>query len=138
LFRSTNHDGQCSDSGFTLIEALVALIVIAISLGVIGPLVAANVRGSAAVDQRLSLLSTARAILAGLPDRGQLTLGESTGELAGNRWRLDVLPFQADFVDPTRPNRWVPRALVIRVQSPDGQILRVDTARLTHADGSTQ
>ncbi len=138
MFRSTEYDEQRADSGFTLIEALVALVVIAISLTAIESLVAANVRGSVAVDQRLSLLETARSVLAGLPDRGQLTLGDSTGELAGNRWRLDVLPFTANFVDPSRPTPWVPRALVVRVQSPDGEILRVDTVRLQRAGGSAQ
>lgn len=138
MFRSTEYDEQRADSGFTLIEALVALVVIAISLTAIELLVAANVRGSVAVDQRLSLLETARSVLAGLPDRGQLTLGNSTGELAGNRWRLDVLPFTANFVDPSRPTPWVPRALVVRVQSPDGEILRVDTVRLQRAGGSAQ
>lgn len=138
MFRSTEYDEQRADSGFTLIEALVALVVIAISLTAIELLVAANVRGSVAVDQRLSLLETARSVLAGLPDRGQLTLGDSTGELAGNRWRLDVLPFTANFVDPSRPTPWVPRALVVRVQSPDGEMLRVDTVRLQRAGGSAQ
>lgn len=121
-----------------MIEALVALIVIAVSLTAIGSLVTANVRGGVAVDQRLSLLETARSILAGLPDRGQLTLGDSTGQLAGNRWRLDVLPFTANFVDPSRPTPWIPRALVVRVQSPDGEVLRVDTVRLQHAGGSAR
>lgn len=107
-----------------------ALVVVAISLTAIGSLVAANVRGSVAVDQRLSLVETARAILTGLPDRGELTLGNSTGELADNRWRIDVLPFSADFVDLSRPTPWVPRAVVLRVESPNGQILRVDTVRL--------
>lgn len=130
MLRSGEHDGHRSDRGFTMIEALVALVVVAISLTAIGSLVAANVRGSVAVDQRLSLVETARAILTGLPDRGELTLGNSTGELADNRWRIDVLPFSADFVDPSRPTRWVPRAVVLRVESPNGEILRVDTVRL--------
>lgn len=130
MFRSGEHNGHRSDRGFTMIEALVALVVVAISLTAIGSLVAANVRGSVAVDQRLSLVETARAILTGLPDRRELTLGNSTGELAGNRWRIDVLPFSADFVDPSRTTPWVPRAVVLRVESPNGEILRVDTVRL--------
>lgn len=130
MFRSGEHNGHRSDRGFTMIEALVALVVVAISLTAIGSLVAANVRGSVAVDQQLSLVETARAILTGLPDRRELTLGNSTGELAGNRWRIDVLPFSADFVDPSRTTPWVPRAVVLRVESPNGEILRVDTVRL--------
>jgi general secretion pathway protein I len=113
-----------------MIEALVALAVIAISLSAIGSLVAANVRGTVAVDQRLSLVETARSVLVALPDRGQPAPGDSRGELAGNRWRIEVLPFTADFVDPSRPGPWVPRAVVIRMQSPNGELLRLDTVRL--------
>ncbi len=109
-----------------------ALTVIAISLAAIGSLVAANTRGTVAIDQRLSLEETARAILAGLPDRGELAPGFSRGELAGNRWRIDVLPFTASFIDPARTANWEPRALVLRVEGPNGAILRVDTVRLQH------
>ena len=130
MFQSTDREERCGSSGFTMIEALVALVVVAISLTAIGSVVTANVRSSVAVDQRLSLLGVARAILTGLPDRGELTLGDSTGELADDRWRMDVLPFSADFIDPSRPTPWVPRAVVIRVQSPNGELLRVDTVRL--------
>src|SRR5580704_12631752 len=113
-----------------MIEALVALAVVAVSLTAIGSLIAANNRAAVAVDQRLSLVETARSVLTSLPDRALLAPGYVRGELAGNRWRIDVLPFTAAFVDPSRPTLWVPRALVIRVESPNGQILRIDTVRL--------
>jgi general secretion pathway protein I len=133
LFQFTERNAREMEKGFTLIEALVALAVVAVSLAAIGSLVAANVRGAVAVDQRLSLVEAARSILTSLPDRGQLAPGDSRGELAGNRWQIDVLPFTADFVDPSRPTSWVPHALVIRVQSPNGQLLRIDTVRLQRA-----
>lgn len=136
MLRSTDNDEHRANGGFTMIEALVALVVIVVALTAIGSVVATNARGSVAVDQRLSLLETARAILAGLPDRGQLTLGNSSGELAGNRWRIDVLPFTADFMEPNVPTPWVPRALVLRVQSPTGEILRLDTVRLQRVQGN--
>jgi general secretion pathway protein I len=67
--------------------------VIAISLAVIGSVVAANVRGTITVDQRISLLETARSLLTALPDRGDLTPGNTSGEMGGNRRRIDVLPY---------------------------------------------
>ena len=115
---------------------VVALAVLAVSLTAIGSLVASNIRATRALDQRLALATTARAILAGLPDREQLTLGDSSGDIAGHRWRLDLLPFVADFVDPRQPTPWVPQAVVLRVQSPSGQILRLDTVRLRRGEGS--
>ena len=122
-------------AGFTLVEALVALAVIAISLAIIGSVVAANVRGTIAVDQRLSLLETARSVLTALPDRADLTPGDTSGEMGGNRWRMDVEPFAASFVDPSQRTPWVPLDVVIRVEAPGGQMLRLDTVRLQAANG---
>jgi len=128
-------DAPGNNAGFTLIEALVALAVIAVSLAVIGSVVAANVRGTITVAQRISLLETARSLLTALPDRGDLTPGNTSGEMGGNRWRIDVLPFAADFVDPTQPTKWAPLDVVIRVQAPSGEMVRLDTVRLRAANG---
>lgn len=135
LWQSDDGDERKSDAGFTMIEALAALGVIAISLAAIGSLVASNVRATRRVDDRLSVVETARAALTGLPDRSSLALGDFSGQIGDNHWRVDVLPFRADFVDPSRATQWVPQAVVIRVESPTGQELRVDTVRLRPAAG---
>ena len=116
--------------GFTLIEVLVALAVVAISLAAIGSLIAVTTRGARAVGLHLTLVETARAIVTGLPDRDQLTFGNFSGESAGHRWRVDVLPFYADFVDAREPGAWIPQTVVVRVESPAGKILQVNTVRL--------
>ena len=116
--------------GFTLIEVLVALAVVAISLAAIGSLIAVTTRGARAVGLHLTLIETARSIITGLPDRDQLEFGNLSGESAGHRWRLDVLPFYADFVDPQAPTVWMPQTVVVRVQSPSGKVLQVNTVRL--------
>jgi len=136
LSRLIKFQSRGGSAGFTLIEVVVALAVLAVSLTAIGSLVASNIRATRALDQRLALATTARAILTGLPDREQLTLGNSSGDIAGHRRRLDLLPFVADFVDPRQATPWVPQAVVLRVQSPSGQILRLDTVRLRRGEGS--
>lgn len=133
MCQSTNVDQRQSDAGFTMLEALVALAVLAISLAAIGSLIAGNVRATRWVDDRLSVVETARAVLAALPDRQQLSDGNLSGQIADNNWRVDVLPFRADFVDPLRATPWVPQDVVIRVESPTGQVLRLDTVRLQRA-----
>jgi general secretion pathway protein I len=135
LWQSDDGDDRRSNAGFTIIEALVALSVVAISLAAIGSLVASNVRATRRVDDRLSVVQTARAVLAGLPDRQSLAPGDFSGEMGDNHWRVDVLPFSADFVDPQRVTQWVPQAVVIRVESPTGQQLRLDTVRLRPSGG---
>ena len=117
-------------AGFTLIEVVVALALIAVALTAIGSLIATTIRGTRSLDQHLSLAETARAIEAALPSRDQLAAGSTSGEMAGHRWRIDVLPFRANFVDPRLPSPWVPQAVVITVRAPDGPTLQINTVRL--------
>ena len=117
-------------AGFTLIEVVVALALIAVALTAIGSLIATTIRGSRSLDQHLSLAETARAVEAALPNRDQLVDGSMSGEMAGHRWRIDVLPFRAGFVDPRLPSPWVPQTVVITVRAPDGPVLQINTVRL--------
>jgi len=121
---------ESAEAGFTLLEVLVALALVAGSLVAIGAVVAANARATRTIDQRLALMETARAVLAGLPDGNELVPGSLTGEIAGHRWRVDVQPLPTPTVDPRRPAPWEPQAVVVRVEAPSGQIVRLDTVRL--------
>jgi len=116
--------------GFTLIEVVVALAVVAVVLTATGALVAAGVRGSRLLDQHLTLIETARAVETGLPERGDLKPGSFSGEVSNQRWRVDVVPFRTVNVDPSRPTPWIPMAVVISVQTPAGSVLQVSTVRL--------
>jgi general secretion pathway protein I len=122
-------------AGFTLIEVLVALTVVAVSLASIGALMATTVRGTRSLDVHLTQVETARAIATALPDRDQLKPGNFSGEVAGHRWRVDVLPFIAANVDPRLPTPWVPQTIVLRVQSPSGPIMQINTVRLRRREG---
>ncbi|MEA2907876.1 MAG: ral secretion pathway protein [Alphaproteobacteria bacterium] len=129
MLRSARSERRRGDAGFTLIEVLVALAVIAVVLTAIGSLVAASARGTRSIDAHLALVETARAIETGLPSREDLKTGSFSGELAGHRWRVDVQPFAAN-VDSRTPSQWIPLTVVIRVQSPAGSVLQLDTVRL--------
>jgi general secretion pathway protein I len=134
--RSTNLKSRRHEAGFTLIEALVALAIVAASVTAIGSVVATNIRGTRALGERLALVETTRAILADMPDREHLVSGNLLGEYAGHRWRVDVAPFVNDLVDVNRPGPWMPQAVVVDVRSPSGRVLRIDTVRLHRAQGS--
>ena len=130
MFRAISSEREASsEAGFTLVEVLVALSVVAVSLAAIGSLIAVTTRGVRAVGGHLDLVETTRTIFTGLPDRNQLVPGNLAGEIGGHRWRADVLPFYADFVDPQTGN-WIPQTVLLRVQSPTGPILQVNTVRL--------
>lgn len=120
---------QCA--GFTIVEVLVALVVMATSLAAIGSVAAANARASRTLDQRGALLQTARAVEAGIPRRGDLAPGETEGELAGHRWRMEVRPLAID--DDAADAQWVPRSIVIRVRAPSGASITLETVRLARS-----
>jgi general secretion pathway protein I len=119
-----------AELGFTLVEVLVALAVLAVSLTAIGSLVAVNIRGTWKLDQRLASVQTARAIIADLPDRTMLGTAILSGAAGGSRWRVGVRPFAAGFIDPRQATFWVPQAVTLNVQSAGGRVLQINTVRL--------
>ena len=119
---------SCSESGFTLIEALVALAIIAAVLSSIGAVIGTTVKGTRSIDQRLALSGAAETVLAALPARNALKPGRQSGELAGHRWRLDVTPLNA--AADAAQGRFVPLAVNMRMQGPGGQAIQVTTVRL--------
>ncbi|WP_441237393.1 type IV pilus modification PilV family protein [Bradyrhizobium sp. 930_D9_N1_4] len=121
---------SCSDAaGFTLIEALVALAIIAVVLGTIGSVIATTAKGTRSIDQRLALSGTAERLLAELPARGLLKPGRQSGELAGSRWRVDVTPMSVAGGNPAT-DRFVPMAVNLRLQRAEGAALQVTTVKL--------
>ena len=125
--RATVH--KSATAGFTLIEVLVALTIVAVSLSAIGGLVATSVHGARSLEQHLTELELARGIATALPDRDQLLLGSQYGDIAGHHWRIDVAPFTGNInAPPATP--WVPQTIVVTVQSPSGGALQIKTVRL--------
>ena len=116
--------------GFTLIEALVALAIVASGLTAIGMLIATTARGVRSIERKLILVETTRAIVAALPDRDQLVIGSFSGQHAGQDWRIDVSPLIAPDAEPVRGAQWLPQAVVVTVRSPQGGMLQIHTVRL--------
>ena len=71
------------DAGFTIIEVLIALAIVAVSIVAIGSLMATNVRGVRSLEQHVALTQTARTVMtAGLPPRAELRPGRQPGRLS--------------------------------------------------------
>ena len=122
---------SCSDgaAGFTLIETLVALAIIAFVLGTIGSAIAVSTKGTRSIDEHLALAGTAETLLADLPARGLLKPGRQSGELAGSRWRVDIAPMNVVGGNP-ETDRFVPLAVNLRLQRADGAAIQVTTVKL--------
>ena len=130
MWRGRHRSGDGACAGFTLIEALIALALVAILLSAIGAVVAGNIRGTLSFERHLALVETARLILATLPHHRQLAPGDMSGEFAGHRWRVDVVPVAGGVAEPVDMSPWLPTEVTIRVQSPSGATVRIDTVQL--------
>ena len=113
------------EAGFTLIEALVALAIVAIALASIGGLVAIVSKGTRSVSQRVSLAAAAESLLTELPARNALVVGRQTGEKDGNRWSVDITP-----IANNPSGAWTPLQVVLDVRAPTGMTMRFTTVRL--------
>ena len=116
--------------GFTLIEVLVAIAVLAVVLGAIGAVVGNTVRTIRSVDRRLPLLETAQNLIVSLPARDALQPGTQSGTSGEFRWRIDAVLLNRNVPDDAKAAKWMPLAITVRVQGGEGPPLRLDTVRL--------
>lgn len=130
MFQARHLEVLRASSGFFLIEVLVALAVIAISLPVIGSLLATDIRGSLKVEQNVGLLAAFRTIEANLLERVNLLPGERAGESDGFRWSIIVEPWREDETGARKRGVWVPQAITATVRAPSGETIEIETVRL--------
>jgi general secretion pathway protein I len=122
-----------AESGFTMIEAVVALALVAVLLVAIGSLVATNSRGVRGLEQHVTLAETARLIATSLPRNGEPMPKNLNGQVAGYRWQMRVSPFlDQDSVVPE--SRFTPVRIELRVRSPSGAVVSLETVRLQSRD----
>ena len=126
---STNSRERRS-AGFTLVEALAALAVMAVSMAAIGELANASMRSSLYVERHLAEIETVRKIIAGMPSREDLPYGSLTGILDSHRWRIDAAPFANALIAPNAPSKWSPQFVALSVLAPNGAVVEIDTVRL--------
>jgi general secretion pathway protein I len=131
-YRATR-SGVCT--GFTLIEAVVALAVVAITLTAIGAVAATSARGTRSLEQHLALVETTRIVAATLPKDNETTLDGLSGEILGHRWRITLAPFVGSGINQIPESPWIPLTVVVRVRSPSGAVYGFETVRLQRRPG---
>jgi general secretion pathway protein I len=124
--RSDRHD-----AGFTIIEVLVALALVAVVIVAIGSLMATNVRGVRSFEQHVALLQAARTVITtGIAPRAELRSGSSSGQIDGYRWTVDVAPLGGEWAVDNADVPWMPELVRVRVKSPTGAVSDIRTVRL--------
>jgi general secretion pathway protein I len=119
------------DAGFTIIEVLIALAIIAVCIVAIGSLTATNVRGVRSLEQHVGLMQGARAVMtAALPAHANLHAGTLSGQMDDYRWTVDVTALGGGWTVPNADTSWTPELVRVRVQSPSGAVYDVRTVRL--------
>jgi general secretion pathway protein I len=124
----TKRPSESGAAGFTLIEALVALAVVSAGIAAIGSLLFSSSRSDLNAERHIALIATAQKILTGLPDRNELADGQLDGVLNNHQWRVDVGPFVGAAGE--HPGGWEPQRIDLRVRSPSGAVINLDTVRL--------
>jgi len=119
------------EAGFTIIEVLVALALVAVVIVAIGSLMATNVRGVRSFEQHVALLQAARTVMTtGIAPRAELRSGSSSGQIDGYRWTIDVAPLGGEWAVDNADVPWMPELVRVRVKSPTGAVSDIRTVRL--------
>ena len=128
-------DGR--SAGFTIIEVLIALAVIAVSIVAIGSVMSTNVRGVRTLEQHVTLMQAVRTIAATeVPSREKIGFGTWSGRTSDHQWRIDISQMDKERGAPSKDVDWIPALVRVQVRSPSGAVTDLRTVRLVH--GSQQ
>lgn len=119
------------DAGFTIIEVLIALAIVAVSIVAIGSVMSTNARGVRALESHVALMQSAQTVfVTAIPPRKQLSPGALSGQVGDFRWQLDIGPVGGDWIVEGADVAWIPELVKIRVRSPSGATIDLETVRL--------
>ena len=129
MLRATTPPTSGRQAGFTIIEVLIALAVVAVSILAIGSVMSTNVRGVRAMEQHVTLMETARAVMAAeVPSHARLGFGSLSGKTNDLAWTIEVSPLGEQWNAADAP--WIPALVRIEVRAPSGAVSDLRTVRL--------
>lgn len=86
--------------GFTLIETLVALAIIATALAATVQVVTAQARATQSVDARRMAVLVAQSQLAAIAAASDTGALKTEGRTSGVAWRIDITPYPTQYAQP--------------------------------------
>jgi general secretion pathway protein I len=131
LSRTQVSPSDSANAGFTLIETLVALAIVAVSLVAIGALMGQTARGSRRLEQHVALVQAAHnALFLAFPSRLQPEATVQSGESMAHAWRAEAEPFPINLGTPGGRTAWAPQKITLQVRSNSGATIALETIRL--------
>ena len=132
MFRRTSPtDG--SAAGFTILEVLIALAIVAVSIVAIGSVMSTNVRGVRSLEQHVTLIQAVRSVMASeVSSHAKIGFGTWSGRTSDHQWRIDISPMGKEGVALSKDVDWIPALVRIQVRSPSGAVTDLKTVRLVH------
>jgi general secretion pathway protein I len=116
--------------GFTLIEALVAIVILALALSVLLSAHSGGLRGAAALDEHLQARLLAQSLLAEW-SRHRVPRPPSQGQSGRFTWAVSVAPYAGPGGPPQAESApWMLHQLTVTVAWPPGRRVELATLRL--------
>jgi type II secretory pathway pseudopilin PulG len=129
-FSSSPCDQVDKRSGFTLLEALVALTLLLAFVSVLGPYLFHARRIMDDSEQRIAAQILLRTLLNAPFDRSHLANADRAGELNGLHWRIVAKPMAVDDAPPRASQSWTAYRVAASVSWGAGQSVSAVTVRL--------
>lgn len=123
-------DGDANRRGFTLLEALVALALVAAFFATLGPFLFHARRIMDNAEKRVAAHILLRTLLNAPFDRFHLANAARGGYFSGLRWHIAALPYATDVKRSGAAPSWTAYRIVASVSSGPGQIITAETIRL--------
>ena len=119
------------EAGFTILEVLIALAIVAVTIVAIGSVMSTNARGVRTLENHVALMQTAQSVLASeVPPRKELRPGVLSGQLHDFRWQIDIGPVGGDWIVDHADVAWIPELVKVRVRAASGASVELETVRL--------
>jgi prepilin-type N-terminal cleavage/methylation domain-containing protein len=119
-----------AESGFTLIEALAAITILALSLSVLLSAHDDGLRGATVLNDRLRARLLAQSLLAEWSQH-RVHQGPSQGRSGRFTWAVSVVPFAGGLGAPAQEGgRWMLHELTVTVAWPPAREIKLTTLRL--------
>ena len=117
-------------AGFTLLEALIAIVILALSLSALLSLYSTGLRGINVIAGQLRARLLAQSVMAELSYDRALRPGTLEGRFDQFAWTLSVTPFEDGDADPRQPGPWTMHQLDLTVSWPVGRRFELQTLRM--------